>query len=152
MKLWPLFGGANQLLAALALLVVTMYLRKKGGLKFIFTGIPCIVMLTISCSAIVKTQMLFIEQKSGDYTYRYRKPSYCVLEKAELAKQKAELDKARAEIEKDKAEIEKAMAEIERARAEIEKAKTEAEKAKAEAERVKSEANRQASEVERLKK
>jgi len=30
---------------------------------------------------------LFVEQKSGDYTYRYRKPSYCVLEKAELAKQ-----------------------------------------------------------------
>ena len=64
MKLWPLFGGANQLLAALALLVITMYLRKKGGIKFIITGIPCIVMLTISCSAIVKTQMSFIEQKN----------------------------------------------------------------------------------------
>jgi len=120
---------------------------------------------------------MFYEWKSGDYAFRYRKPSYYVLkkissetgglaevgasrpndaefarQKAELAKQKAELDKARAEIEKDKAEIEKAMAEIERAQAEIEKAKTEAEKAKAETERVKSEANRQASEVERLKK
>ncbi|MBN1456646.1 MAG: hypothetical protein JW912_02200 [Sedimentisphaerales bacterium] len=64
MILWPLFGGANQLLAALALLVVTMYLRKKGGLKFIVTGIPCIIMLTITCSAMIKTETSAIEQKN----------------------------------------------------------------------------------------
>jgi carbon starvation protein len=64
MTLWPLFGGANQLLAALALLVITMYLRKKGGLKFIVTGIPCLIMLTITCAAMIKTEMLAIEQKN----------------------------------------------------------------------------------------
>ena len=40
MKLWPLFGTVNQLLAALALLVVTMYLHKQGGFKYLIAGIP----------------------------------------------------------------------------------------------------------------
>ncbi len=31
LRLWPLFGTVNQLMAALALLVVTMYLRRKGA-------------------------------------------------------------------------------------------------------------------------
>ncbi len=53
MILWPLFGTANQLLAALALLVITMYLRGKGGLKFIVTGIPCILMLAMTYWAIL---------------------------------------------------------------------------------------------------
>ena len=60
MKLWPLFGNANQLLATLALLVVTLYLRHKGGLKFLFTAIPCLVMLTITSWAMWKNQMNFM--------------------------------------------------------------------------------------------
>lgn len=64
MKLWPLFGSTNQLLAALALLVVTMYLKKQGGLKFIIAGIPCIIMLTITCCAMVKNEMIFLAAKN----------------------------------------------------------------------------------------
>jgi len=60
MKLWPLFGNANQLLATLALLVVTLYLRHKGRLKFLFTAIPCILMITITSWAMWKNQMSFM--------------------------------------------------------------------------------------------
>ena len=63
MKLWPLFGSANQLLAALALLVITLYLRRKGGLKFIVTAIPCVIMLVITNWAIIINGKNFIEKK-----------------------------------------------------------------------------------------
>ncbi len=58
--LWPLFGSANQLLAALALLVVTMYLRRKGGRKYVLTGVPCLIMLTITNWALVKNEIKFL--------------------------------------------------------------------------------------------
>jgi carbon starvation protein len=53
LMLWPMFGAANQLLAALALLVITMYLRSKGGMKFVFSGVPCVIMLGITGWAMV---------------------------------------------------------------------------------------------------
>jgi carbon starvation protein len=62
MKLWPLFGTANQLLAALALLVITLYLKRKGRLKFLVTAIPCLVMLVITNWAMVKNEMIFFNQ------------------------------------------------------------------------------------------
>ena len=60
MLLWPLFGSVNQLLAALALLVVTMYLKKKGGLKYLIAGIPCVIMLVITGWAMVLNEIQFI--------------------------------------------------------------------------------------------
>jgi len=60
MKLWPLFGTANQLLAALALLVVTLYLKSRGGLKYIAAGLPCLVMLVITNWAMVKNEIIFL--------------------------------------------------------------------------------------------
>jgi len=60
MRLWPLFGIANQLLAALALLVITLYLKRKGGMKFLFTAIPCVIMLFITNWAMVANHKLFI--------------------------------------------------------------------------------------------
>jgi carbon starvation protein len=62
MKLWPLFGSANQLLAALALLVVTLYLKGKGGLKYVITAVPCLIMLVITSWAMVRNEMDFINQ------------------------------------------------------------------------------------------
>ena len=53
LRLWPLFGTTNQLLAALALLVVTMYLKRKGGLKYLVAGIPCVIMLSLTSWAMV---------------------------------------------------------------------------------------------------
>ena len=59
MVLWPLFGITNQLLGALALLVVTLYLKRRGGFKFMVTAAPCVVMLVITNWAMVSNEMLF---------------------------------------------------------------------------------------------
>ncbi len=57
--LWPLFGTANQSLAALALLVVTLYLRTQGGPKYLCTGIPCLIMLVITNWAMIENLQRF---------------------------------------------------------------------------------------------
>jgi carbon starvation protein len=49
--LWPLFGATNQLLAALAFLVITVYLARKGK-PILFTLIPFFIMLTMTAWAI----------------------------------------------------------------------------------------------------
>jgi len=64
MMLWPLFGTSNQLLAALALLVVTIYLKRKGGLKFIVTAVPCLIMLVITNWAMVKNEMIYLAEEN----------------------------------------------------------------------------------------
>ncbi|MEX0779698.1 MAG: carbon starvation protein A [Balneolales bacterium] len=45
--LWPIFGSANQLLGALALLAATVWLAKKGG-NPIFTLIPMVFMFAVT--------------------------------------------------------------------------------------------------------
>ena len=52
LMLWPLFGAANQLLACLALLVITIYLRKKK-IQSIYTFIPMLIMFVITGVAMV---------------------------------------------------------------------------------------------------
>ena len=52
LRLWPLFGTVNQLLAALALLVITVYLAKKGK-SLVYSGIPLIFMLIMTGWAMV---------------------------------------------------------------------------------------------------
>ncbi|MCK4835264.1 MAG: carbon starvation protein A [Candidatus Aminicenantes bacterium] len=48
LKLWPMFGAVNQLLAALGLLVLTIYLKRKGGLKFLLSAFPCVFMIIMT--------------------------------------------------------------------------------------------------------
>ena len=47
MKLWPLFGATNQLLAGLALLVITIYLARKRS-PIIYTLIPMVFMIIMT--------------------------------------------------------------------------------------------------------
>jgi carbon starvation protein len=63
MVLWPLFGITNQLLAALALLLATLYLKQRGGMKYLATAVPCTIMLVITNWAMVKNEMSFIGKK-----------------------------------------------------------------------------------------
>ncbi len=64
LKLWPLFGSANQLLAALALLVISLYLKRKGKKKYLVTMAPCIFMLVVTGWAIIKNQISFTTQQN----------------------------------------------------------------------------------------
>ncbi len=52
LTLWPLFGTVNQLLAALALLVLSVYLARRGT-KIIFTIIPMLFMTLMTGWAMV---------------------------------------------------------------------------------------------------
>ena len=52
--LWPLFGAVNQLLAGLALVVITYYLRQNGR-NYIVTLVPALVILVLTSWALVHT-------------------------------------------------------------------------------------------------
>ncbi|MDF2678427.1 MAG: carbon starvation protein CstA, partial [Bacillota bacterium] len=51
-KIWPIFGSANQLLAALSLLAVAVWLKKTGKNYHMLT-IPMIFMLVVTLTALV---------------------------------------------------------------------------------------------------
>ncbi len=59
--LWQLFGASNQLLAALALLTVTLYLRQLGK-QTIFTLLPMLFMCAVTVSALVANLLAFIRE------------------------------------------------------------------------------------------
>jgi carbon starvation protein len=62
--LWPLFGATNQLLAALAFLVITVYLARKGK-PILFTLIPFFIMLAMTAWAITYKLMDFYRDYTG---------------------------------------------------------------------------------------
>lgn len=64
LALWPLFGSVNQLLAGLALMVITMYLRQTKGWGWLVTGIPCLLMLTITLWAASLNQLHFYAEQA----------------------------------------------------------------------------------------
>jgi carbon starvation protein len=51
-RIWPLFGAANQLIAALALIVVSAYLLRRGK-PICYTLIPAVLMLITTMSALL---------------------------------------------------------------------------------------------------
>ncbi len=51
-KIWPIFGAANQLVAALALLVITMWLLSRKS-NIMYTAIPCAFMLLTTIGALL---------------------------------------------------------------------------------------------------
>ncbi len=59
MTLWPMFGAVNQMLAALALLLVSVYLKRRGGWGFLLTLLPCAFMLVMTIWAMVSNQLKF---------------------------------------------------------------------------------------------
>ncbi|UCG07919.1 MAG: carbon starvation protein A [Desulfobacterales bacterium] len=59
LKLWPLFGATNQTLAALALIIITLYLKRRGGLKWLVSGIPAAFMAVMTIWAVILNQVKF---------------------------------------------------------------------------------------------
>ena len=68
---WPLFGATNQLLAALTLLGVTVWLwrTRRNPLVWLVTGLPTVVMYTMSTWALVKlTLPKFFDAVTGRFS------------------------------------------------------------------------------------
>lgn len=63
-KIWPIFGSANQLLAALALMAIALWL-KKSNRSFNMITIPMIFMLLVTLTALV----LLISKNFADANY-----------------------------------------------------------------------------------
>lgn len=62
LELWPMFGGVNQLLAALALLALTNYLREKGGKAYLVTAIPCVFMVFMTLWSVGFNELHFVQK------------------------------------------------------------------------------------------
>ena len=60
LSLWPLFGAVNQTLAALALIIITLYLKPKGKNKWMVAGIPALFMSVITFWATIMNQNSFM--------------------------------------------------------------------------------------------
>ena len=65
LTLWPMFGAVNQTLAALALTVITVYLRIKGGWKWIIAGIPAIFMIVVTFWASIMNEINYIKSHNA---------------------------------------------------------------------------------------
>ena len=64
LTLWPVFGATNQVLASLALLTITIYLKKKGGVKYLISGIPAVFMIVMTVWALIINQINFINAQN----------------------------------------------------------------------------------------
>ena len=64
LTLWPLFGAVNQTLAALVLIIITIYLQAKGGLKWMVSGLPAIFMSVMTIWAVIMNQFTFLDKQN----------------------------------------------------------------------------------------
>ncbi|MCP4253987.1 MAG: carbon starvation protein A [Candidatus Scalindua sp.] len=62
-RLWPIFGATNQLLAGLSLLVLTVYLYRKGR-NILFTLIPLIFLIIMTSTAMVMSLKEYIKSRN----------------------------------------------------------------------------------------
>jgi carbon starvation protein len=62
--MWPLFGAVNQLMAGLALLVITMYLLRKAK-PIVYTFIPMLLMLVFSAWAMISNLIDFMAAENN---------------------------------------------------------------------------------------
>lgn len=62
-RLWPIFGATNQMLAGLSLLVLTVYLYRKGR-NILFTLIPLIFLIIMTSTAMALSLKDFITSRN----------------------------------------------------------------------------------------
>ena len=61
LTLWPMFGAVNQTLAALALIVISIYLRRRGSFYWLVSGIPTVFMTIMTLWATLMNQVGFMD-------------------------------------------------------------------------------------------
>ncbi len=59
LSLWPLFGAVNQILAALALIIISIYLKQKRKLAWLLSAIPAVFMFVMTLWAAILNQINF---------------------------------------------------------------------------------------------
>jgi len=57
-----MFGAVNQTLAALALTIITLYLKSRGGLKWLVAGVPAIFMAIMTIWGVILNQIMFLSE------------------------------------------------------------------------------------------
>ncbi len=62
LTLWPMFGAVNQTLAALALIVITLYLRRRGSLYWLVGGLPALFMAVMTLWGTLMNQVGFLHR------------------------------------------------------------------------------------------
>ncbi len=60
LSLWPLFGCINQILAALVLTTITVYLKRRGGLAWVVSGLPAVALAGMTLWAILINQGMYM--------------------------------------------------------------------------------------------
>lgn len=63
-KFWTLFGASNQLLAALTLITLTVWLRRSGK-PFLFVLVPMLFVLVITLWALVQLFVINLRAAAG---------------------------------------------------------------------------------------
>ena len=61
LTLWPIFGAVNQTLAALVLLVITIYLKSRSKWGWLISFVPAVFMIAVSMWAVILNQINFIK-------------------------------------------------------------------------------------------
>ena len=61
LALWPMFGAVNQVLAALVLTIITVYLKQRGSL-WIISGIPALFMACMTVWAIIVNEGMYLDK------------------------------------------------------------------------------------------
>jgi carbon starvation protein len=64
LRLWPMFGAVNQLLAALALVVITLYLRREHRRAWLVSALPCLFMLVMTVWGVIVNEFDFINARN----------------------------------------------------------------------------------------
>jgi carbon starvation protein len=65
--LWRVFGSANQMMAAMALLVIAAWMRQHGR-RYAFALIPCVIMFVTTLTATIISLRLNILSKNWSLT------------------------------------------------------------------------------------
>lgn len=64
LTLWPIFGAINQTLAALALIVIALYLKNKSNTRWLIAGIPAAFMVVMTLWASLLNEINFIQDQN----------------------------------------------------------------------------------------
>ncbi|MBN2489501.1 MAG: carbon starvation protein A [Planctomycetes bacterium] len=73
--IWPLFGATNQLLGGLALLTITMWLRRSGKSAW-FTALPCAFMVVTTSTALVLEVIRLVRAGLAEVSHAFQ-AGYC---------------------------------------------------------------------------